>query len=465
MQVLLVLSSILMLAAFTKCATINVPGTVLTLNDLSQTDRDYLEYLENQAVRQKRSGDILGAVKSKISDKLKSKLSGFASASSHASSFISGGSKGFHHYTTPHDDKNFNFWDLQKSIFHTLLQAAKAIKGGLLAIKGQLIKGSGYVISAKGKLISAKGEAITNIGKHIASSAKLAPHSHGHYSAPSGPGEAIYAEPPSHSGYGSLSGPSVEYHTHHYEHVPSAIGDKFPPTYEAYKDHHPRATNHGILIIKKIPKVKTEELKGNNGVLITPEMHKPDIESEEPFNPPFTFLPESNPSSYSNDHKDAIAPPTSYGQLPTYNSQPSQYDGPPSGFIQNSPPQYDYTPPSAQSNDLTKLEVYDPFTLPHGNQQPLTAGISNYNMQQYPTRLNGLERFPTYPVDLHKSLDVEAQYSTLVKDIILPPPNLNLANTNQFYKPHLKTKFNSRLRRIPNKNYKSVATRLKPKNI
>lgn len=58
------------------------------------------------------------------------------------------------------------------------MQAAKAIKGGLLAVKGQLIKGSGYLISAKGKLISAKGDAITNLGKHIATSAVLSPHPH-----------------------------------------------------------------------------------------------------------------------------------------------------------------------------------------------------------------------------------------------------------------------------------------------
>lgn len=69
---------------------------------------------------------------------------------------------------------SFDFWALKKSILNTLLQAAKAIKGGLIALKGQLIKGSGSLISAKGKLIRSKGEAITTIGKHIASSAILA---------------------------------------------------------------------------------------------------------------------------------------------------------------------------------------------------------------------------------------------------------------------------------------------------
>lgn len=78
-----------------------------------------------------------------------------------------------------YDHKSFDFWSLKKSILNTLLQAVKAIKGGVIAIKGQLIKGSGYLISAKGKLISAKGEAITNLGKNIATSAILSP-THGH---------------------------------------------------------------------------------------------------------------------------------------------------------------------------------------------------------------------------------------------------------------------------------------------
>lgn len=79
-----------------------------------------------------------------------------------------------------HEHKTFDFWSLKKSIFNTLLQAVKAIKGGVIAIKGQLIKGGGHLISAKGKLISAKGEAITNLGKHIVSNAILSPTSYHH---------------------------------------------------------------------------------------------------------------------------------------------------------------------------------------------------------------------------------------------------------------------------------------------
>lgn len=35
---------------------------------------------------------------------------------------------------------------------NTLLQAVKAIAGGITALKGQLIKGSGYLVSASGKV-------------------------------------------------------------------------------------------------------------------------------------------------------------------------------------------------------------------------------------------------------------------------------------------------------------------------
>lgn len=74
--------------------------------------------------------------------------------------------------------KNFDFWTLKKSILNTLLQAVKAINGGIIAIKGQIIKGSGAMISAKGKLISMKGEAISNLGRNIVTNAHLIPHSY-----------------------------------------------------------------------------------------------------------------------------------------------------------------------------------------------------------------------------------------------------------------------------------------------
>lgn len=48
--------------------------------------------------------------------------------------------------------EGFDGWSLKKSIMNTLLQAVKAIAGGITALKGQLIKGSGYLVSASGKV-------------------------------------------------------------------------------------------------------------------------------------------------------------------------------------------------------------------------------------------------------------------------------------------------------------------------
>jgi len=66
------------------------------------------------------------------------------------------------------EPKSFDFWTFKKALLSTLLQAVKAIKGGIIAIKGQIIKAKGNFLSTKGRIITAKGEAISNFGKHIA---------------------------------------------------------------------------------------------------------------------------------------------------------------------------------------------------------------------------------------------------------------------------------------------------------
>jgi hypothetical protein len=71
--------------------------------------------------------------------------------------------------------KAFDFWTLKKSILNTLLQAVKAITGGVTILKGQLIKGGGALVSGLGKVVSVKGEAVTNLGRHFVNSATLVP--------------------------------------------------------------------------------------------------------------------------------------------------------------------------------------------------------------------------------------------------------------------------------------------------
>ncbi|CAH1373155.1 unnamed protein product [Tenebrio molitor] len=253
MKVAVLLAYAVLTTRRVTCAAIQAPLDIISLDDITETDRRHLEYLDSQYYppRPKRSGDdALNSLKASISHGIKSKLGLLAKGSASTISHFSGSSSGGHGYHHHHDTetydhhKSLDFWSLKKSILNTLLQAVKAIKGGVIAIKGQLIKGSGYLISAKGKLISSKGEAITNLGKNIATSAVLSPahghsadyhHEHYHHSSP--------------DEYGSPSAPGPEYEVpeHHYHHHSPHHEDK-PDTDQA-----------GILILKKIPKHESHE--------------------------------------------------------------------------------------------------------------------------------------------------------------------------------------------------------------
>ncbi|KAG5674150.1 hypothetical protein PVAND_004134 [Polypedilum vanderplanki] len=115
-------------------------------------------------------------------------LSSSSSSSGHSSHGYDTGSYGGHddfdHHHDNHDSKGFDGWSLKKSILNTLLQAVKAIAGGVTTLKGQLIKGSGYVVEQKGKLIQSGGEQVSNAGKSIIHNAHLVKpdSSHGHAS-------------------------------------------------------------------------------------------------------------------------------------------------------------------------------------------------------------------------------------------------------------------------------------------
>ncbi|XP_031338050.1 uncharacterized protein LOC116166966 isoform X2 [Photinus pyralis] len=482
MEVAVTLTSILAVLAI-----INVQNTAmssplhhLTLQDLSPSDRQYLDYLRSEAIRRKRSGDILGSVKSKLSHGFKSKLSGLTSASAHASSLFSGasGSK-FSHYPPPpppiDEEKSFSFWDLQKAIFRTLFQAAKAIKGGLLAVKGQIIKGSGYLISAKGKLISAKGEALSNIGKQIASTAVLISPV-GHNTAPSGIVEPVYMSPP--SGYSGTSGPSAtggpsgpsgqsidDYHAHHYEHSPPGSDEhSYPSSFEAYKERHPKSTNQGILIVKKIPKVKGDDHNGNTGAHNLLETHKPVVEPQE-----IAYLPDAKdtPPIHHHVHNQEIpsppeepsqvyqgiaypSPDTQLSQFVHDSSSLQQFQG--QGFISPAFAPHDQNYLKDIQQNSAALETYNPLSLP--------GGFPSFNLQNAPAAIKGLEHFPSYPLDLHNSFDMEGQYSTLFSEKLLPPPPRKApSNPTILTKRVYSTKSISRPK--PNK-HKSVTVWLKP---
>lgn len=106
-------------------AAIDAPYGLITLEDVSNGDRSYLQSfadqmqsMQNMQTRNRRSGtvDVLGPIKHKIANGVKSKLGliaqGSAAAVSHLSSKISSGGSGggggggghYHHYhhETPH---------------------------------------------------------------------------------------------------------------------------------------------------------------------------------------------------------------------------------------------------------------------------------------------------------------------------------------------------------------------------
>ncbi|XP_012144354.1 uncharacterized protein LOC100879640 isoform X2 [Megachile rotundata] len=131
-----------------------------------------------------------------------SSFSGTSSSSSSSSSESDHKKPGYGHtYSYNHD--TFGVWDIKKVIISTLMQAVKAISGGVIALKGQIIKGSGYLVTAKGKMITKTGDAITTLGRNIVKNVAHAPqpehHHHGYYEGPpeDGHDESYDGPPPS----------------------------------------------------------------------------------------------------------------------------------------------------------------------------------------------------------------------------------------------------------------------------
>ncbi|XP_063532972.1 uncharacterized protein LOC134743463 isoform X2 [Cydia strobilella] len=205
----------------TSLAAPSPPQLGLDIIDLAAISRMSPKQLESLAeglameeiMRTKRSSaQALSSVVSKASSasSLGSKIGLLGQASSGALTFItSASSKSGQHdehpgYSYEPQESKVDFWGLKKSILYTLLQAVKAITGGVTILKGQLIKGGGALASTLGKVISVKGEAVSNLGKKIVSSAALS------HKKPSPP---VYGPPPAHidyppSAYGAPTAPA-----------------------------------------------------------------------------------------------------------------------------------------------------------------------------------------------------------------------------------------------------------------
>lgn len=162
---------------------------------------------------------LLGSLFSGILNKKLGLFGSLSSSSSSSSSSSKGADSHFEPPVANHPPlKPFDWFTFKKTILASLLQAVKAITGGVIALNGQLVKVKGHLLAAKGHFLSHKGDAITNFGRHLATNAFGAQHESPH------DGESIIIPPPSapsaslpsSSGFGSapdfgISGPGSTY--------------------------------------------------------------------------------------------------------------------------------------------------------------------------------------------------------------------------------------------------------------
>ncbi|XP_037954376.1 putative lysozyme-like protein [Teleopsis dalmanni] len=144
-------------------------------------DNEHAESEQDSQI-QKRSGnsfDYVTQLKSGLLSSIGHASASIASGSSGGSS--GGGGGGSYKSIDGHHGNAVDYdpWSFKKSVLNTILQAVKAITGGVTALKGQLIKGSGYALSASGNIVAAGGEKVTDVGKSIINSAQINSHSYG----------------------------------------------------------------------------------------------------------------------------------------------------------------------------------------------------------------------------------------------------------------------------------------------
>ncbi|KAJ1524218.1 hypothetical protein ONE63_010738 [Megalurothrips usitatus] len=164
-----------------------------------------------QADRVKRTGAIPAQL---LSGVINHKLGYLGAKSSHHIHFHNYGG---HKCEKPH----FSLWEFKKALLHKLLEAAKAIGGGVLALKGKLLTVKGNLVAAKGRKLASKGEELTEFGKGVLAKALgYGGHEEVH-TAPSAP--SAPAAPPPAAAYGVPA-----YGGYHYGPGPAAAAQYLP---------------------------------------------------------------------------------------------------------------------------------------------------------------------------------------------------------------------------------------------
>ncbi|XP_043507231.1 uncharacterized protein LOC122527276 [Frieseomelitta varia] len=280
-----------------------------------------------------------------------SQTSAESSAQSSAQTSSSSSNSGEHDKPKPeygqvysYSDKAFDVWDFKKAIISTLMQAVKAITGGVIALKGQLLKGGAYLIASKTKLITKTGDAITALGTNIV---KNAAHP---YAQPPHPGylydhhpqvghEDVYEGPP----------PSIE------EYGESHDGYQGNTNYESSSDVDDQA---GLLI------VKPTKPDNHDHHTVDLDIRKPAVTHSEGnyYGPPPGLLGKDventvtgNTHSYQNSNQD------------DYNVKPNH----------QLPSSYDVSIQQHSSNDHVKeqhdYQIYPPLASPFNHHSPLSV--------------------------------------------------------------------------------------------
>ncbi|XP_017880141.1 uncharacterized protein LOC108624990 [Ceratina calcarata] len=267
-------------------------------------------------------------------------------------------------------DKAFDVWDFKKAIVSTLMQAVKAISGGVIALKGQLIKGSGYLVSTKGKIIAKAGDAVTSLGRNIAKSA-VTPPPHPGYSYHQGGHDESYGGPP--PAVGEYLAPNEEYHGN--------------PSYHSTSDADDEQA--GLLIAKPTKPDDDHHDHGNN-------QHSGNVKPEDDYQGPPPEQPDKENAviDYQNFHRDnenAHHPTSfSYGvppvQLPLEPLNPvsiqQSVEYPPIHLDYFLPNKDQFELPNGDDNDLS---VYSSLTIdmePDSIKAPLKghAGFHDFHM-------------------------------------------------------------------------------------
>ncbi|XP_076162809.1 uncharacterized protein LOC143144366 isoform X2 [Ptiloglossa arizonensis] len=339
---------------------------------------------------------IIGGLVSASGSASKGSSSVSASSASSASSSSSSSSSGNHNkpeygQVYSYGDKAFDVWDFKKAIVSTLMQAVKAISGGVIALKGQLIKGSGYLVSSKGKIIATTGDAITSLGRNIAKSAAQPPEPpHPGYAydhPPEGGHQEIYDGPP----------PGVEEY--------NESGDVYHgnSNYESAPDVDDHA---GLLIVKQ---TKPDHHDDHHADL---DAQKPALTNpEDNYHGPLPDLGTKNIKHTLVGNIDIYQTPNQGNHVgETHHHQPTSYEVPIRHSLDDHKPVQDYPiypplvsgPPANLHNPLTIQQSieYPPIHIQY--QQPSKGA---FELSNGDTSMNDLSVYSSFSIGMDPDLE------------------------------------------------------------